>query len=126
MPVLKDDDLLAKAELRAGYRLHVVATKLSQVESQRFAALAKKRGRRRGDLLRQFILDELSQENANPTSSLELVEIIGIRLLLTNALRPIATGQKVTPEIFDGVLAEVKRRKRAVALEAQQEAQGAA
>jgi hypothetical protein len=45
--------------------------------------------------------------------------------MLTNLLRPLMTGQRITPDVFDGILAEVKKRKRAVAVEARQESEGA-
>jgi hypothetical protein len=45
--------------------------------------------------------------------------------MLTNVLKPLATGQKLTPEVFDGIMTEVKKRKRAVAVEARQEAERA-
>ena len=46
---------------------------------------------------------------------------MGIRLMLTNLFRPLATGQKLTPEAFDNMVAEVKRRKRSVAEDALQD-----
>jgi hypothetical protein len=49
----------------------------------------------------------------------ELTEIIGLRLMLTNLLRPLATGQKLTPETFDGIVAEVKKHKRTLAVQTQ-------
>ena len=49
---------------------------------------------------------------ASVEASTELTEIVGIRLMLTNLFRPLATGQKLTPEAFDNMLAEVKKRKR--------------
>jgi hypothetical protein len=48
--------------------------------------------------------------------SAELVEIIGVRLMLTNLLKPLTTGQKITPEVFDGIIAEVKKHKRSLAI----------
>jgi len=45
-----------------------------------------------------------------------LVEIIGLRLMLTNLLKPLTTGQKITPEVFDGTIAEVKKHKRVLAI----------
>jgi hypothetical protein len=45
--------------------------------------------------------------------------------MLMNVLKPLAAGQKLTPEIFDGIMAEVKKRKKAVAIEARQEAERA-
>jgi hypothetical protein len=125
MSILRDDDLAAEAERRASYRLHAVATKLSRKEAQAFAALAKERGRKRGDLLRQLILAEIARDSTEPTADVEFVEVIGIRLMLTNLLRPLMTGQRITPDVFDGILAEVKKRKRAVAVEARQESESA-
>ena len=46
----------------------------------------------------------------------ELVEIIGVRLMLTNLLRPLAAGQKITPEVFDETIAEIKKHKRSLAI----------
>ena len=76
---------------------------------------------RPGELIRKLILDELERESGSVTASTELTEIIGIRLMLTNLFRPLATGQKLTPEAFDNMLAEVKKRKRSVAEDAMQD-----
>jgi hypothetical protein len=46
-----------------------------------------------------------------------LIEITAIRLQIVNLLKPVLTGIKVTPEVFDGVIKEVKNRKRGLALE---------
>ena len=46
---------------------------------------------------------------------------MGLRLMLTNLFKPLATGQKLTPEAFDSMLAEVKRRKKSVAADALQD-----
>ena len=54
-------------------------------------------------------------------ASTELTEIMGIRLMLTNLFRPLATGQKLTPEAFDNMVAEIKKRKRSVAEDALQD-----
>jgi hypothetical protein len=50
-----------------------------------------------------------------------LIEITAIRLQIVNMLRPVLTGIKVTPEVFDGVIREVKNRKRGLALEVLEE-----
>ena len=69
-----------------------------------------------GELIRQLILDELARDSGDPPVSPELVEIIGLRLMLTNLLKPLTTGQKITPEVFDGTIAEVKKHKRSLAI----------
>ena len=125
MPLLSDEAMAQTAEHRASFRLTNVSSKLSRSETERFDALAKRRGQQRGELIRRPILDELSRDGGEPAASAELSEIVGLRLMLTNVLKPLATGQKLTPEVFDGIMTEVKKRKRAVAVEARQEAERA-
>ena len=125
MPLLSDEAMVQTAEQRASFRLTNVSSKLSRSETERFDALAKRRGQQRGELIRRLILDELSRDSGEPAASAELSEIVGLRLMLTNVLKPLATGQKLTPEVFDGIMTEVKKRKRAVAVEARLEAERA-
>jgi hypothetical protein len=125
MPLLSDEAMVQTAEQRASFRLTNVSSKLSRSETERFDALAKRRGQQRGELIRRLILDELYRDAGKPTASAELSEIVGLRLMLTNVLKPLATGQKLTPEVFDGIMTEVKKRKKAVAVEARQEAERA-
>ncbi len=42
-----------------------------------------------------------------------LAEILGVRLLLVNVLRPLAAGQRLTPEAFDKLLDEISEAKHA-------------
>ena len=86
------------------------------IEADRLDNLARKHGLQRGEFIRQLILDELARDSGDPPVSVELVEILGLRLMLTNLLKPLATGQKITPEVFDGVIAEVKKHKRSLAI----------
>jgi hypothetical protein len=125
MQFLSEDQLTAEAEKRGTYRLVGVTTKLSPREVADVERLAKQRGQQRGELIRRLILDELSRDGGGPTASAELSEIVGLRLMLMNVLKPLAAGQKLTPEVFDGIMTEVKKRKRAVAVEARQEAERA-
>ena len=125
MQFLSEDQLTAEAEKRGTYRLVGVTTKLSPREVADVERLAKRRGQQRGELIRGLILGELSRDGGEPTASAELSEIVGLRLMLMNVLKPLAAGQKLTPEVFDGIMTEVKKRKRAVAVEARQEAERA-
>ena len=121
MPLLSDETVTQKAN----YRVNTAGTKLNCDE---LAALSKhcgERGTTPGKLIRRLILDELAHDSDEPTASAELSEIVRIRLMLMNVLKPLAAGQKLTPEVFDGIMAEVKKRKKAVAVEARQEAERA-
>jgi hypothetical protein len=121
MPLLSENQLTEEATKRAGFRLVGVTTKLSPHEVADVERLAKKRGQSRGELIRQIILAELRLTDILPTASPELSEIVGIRLMLTNLLKPLTTGLKITPEVFDGIMVEVKKRKTALALETKQD-----
>jgi len=121
MPLLNDDAMVEKAEQRASFRLTNVSSKLSRSEAERLDLLARKRGQQRGEFIRHLILDELTRDSGAPTASPELSEIVGVRLMLTNLLKPLTTGLKITPEVFDGIMVEVKKRKTALAVETKQD-----
>ena len=116
MSFFNEEQLAAEAKAKASYRLIGVTTKLSPQEVEDIERLARKHGLQRGEFIRQLILDELACDSGDPPVSPELVEIIGLRLMLTNLLKPLTTGQKITPEVFDGVIAEVKKHKRGLAI----------
>jgi hypothetical protein len=121
MSLLSDDDIAEAAQRREVFRESSVSTRLTRKETRNLDALAKSRGVQRGELIRQLIRDELARGAGTCAASTELTEIMGIRLMLTNLFRPLATGQKLTPEAFDNMVAEVKKRKRSVAEDALQD-----
>jgi hypothetical protein len=121
MKLADDLQITTNAEKRASFRLLGVTTKLNPREVEEVERLARSRGLQRGEFIRKLILDELARDAGSVEASTELTEIMGIRLMLTNLFRPLATGQKLTPEAFDNMLAEVKKRKREVATDAMQD-----
>jgi hypothetical protein len=116
MSLLSDETGAERAQQRDSFRVTNVSSKLSRSETERLDELAKKHGLQRGEFIRQLILDELARDSGEPPVSPELIEIIGLRLMLSNLLEPVATGQKMTPETFRGIIAEVKKQKRALAV----------
>ena len=118
MSLLKDDEIAEAALRREVFREISVSTRLTRKETRNLDDLAKSRGVQRGELIRQLIRNELAKGADTSIASTELTEIMGIRLMLTNLFRPLATGQKLTPEAFDNMLAEVKKRKYSVASDA--------
>ena len=83
--------------------------------SKRFSSLdqiATAKGMARSEWMRDVILRELRGDSANDPS---LAEILGVRLLLVNVLRPLAAGQRLTPEAFDKLLDEISEAKHALA-----------
>ena len=121
MKLTDDIQITTNAGKRASFRLLGVTTKLNPREVEDIERLARSRGLQRGELIRKLILDELARDAGSVEASTELTEIVGIRLMLTNLFRPLATGQKLTPEAFDNMLAEVKKRKREVATDEMQD-----
>jgi hypothetical protein len=62
--------------------------------------------------MRDVILRELQAPNTNHPV---FAEIIGVRLLLVNVLRPLVTGQRLSPETFDNFLNQISTAKHELA-----------
>ena len=93
-------------------RVFPVTAKLTKEERERVTEFARSQGLARGEWIRDAILKELRGDPANDPS---LAEILGVRLLLVNVLRPLAAGQRLTPEAFDKLLDEISEAKHALA-----------
>jgi hypothetical protein len=93
-------------------RVFPVTAKLTKDELGRITEFARSQGLARGEWIRDVILRELRGDSANDPF---LAEILGVRLLLVNVLRPLAAGQKLTPEAFDKLLDEISEAKHALA-----------
>ena len=93
-------------------RVFPVTAKLTKDERGKVTEFAKSRGLARGEWIRDVILREVREASAGDSS---LAEILGIRLLLVNVLRPLAAGQTLTPEAFDKLLDEISDAKHHLA-----------
>ena len=93
-------------------RVFPVTAKLTKEERGRITEFARSQGLARGEWIRDVILRELRGASASNPS---LAEILGVRLLLVNVLRPLAAGQRLTPEAFDKLLDEISEAKHALA-----------
>jgi len=117
MALLDYDNLFAAAEKRASFRTINVSSKLNREEVDRLNALAKARGCQRGEFIRDLILRELESTRPEDQPPPDLTEIVGLRLLLTTLLKPLAIAQRMTEETFDAVITEVRRAKSHLAAE---------
>jgi hypothetical protein len=117
MALLDESNLLAERARHAKFRTNHVGTKLNEAELLELGELVAKRKETPAELIRGLILRELKRDKEGLKPSAELIEITAIRLQIVNLLKPVLTGIKVTPEVFDGVIKEVKNRKRGLALE---------
>ncbi len=93
-------------------RVFPVTAKLTKDELGKVTEFARSQGLARGEWIRDVILKEMSNGSASDPS---LAEILGVRLLLVNVLRPLAAGQRLTPEAFDKLLDEISEAKHALA-----------
>ena len=93
-------------------RVFPVTAKLTKEERSKVTEFAKSQGLARGEWIRDVILREMRGGSASDPS---LAEILGVRLLLVNVLRPLAAGQKLTPEAFDQLLDEISEAKHQLA-----------
>jgi hypothetical protein len=89
-------------------RVFPVTTKLTKGEWGKVTEFARARGLARGEWIREVILREAGGTRASDPS---FAEILGVRLLLVNVLRPLAAGQRLSPEAFDKLLDEISEAK---------------
>jgi len=97
---------------RTLHRVFPVTVKLTKEELERVTDFARSQGLARGEWIRDVILREAGR---GPTSDPALAEILGIRLLLVNVLRPVVSGQLLAPEAFDKLLDEISEAKHQLA-----------
>jgi len=93
-------------------RIFPVTAKLTKEERVRVTEFARLQGLARGEWIRDVILREVSGGSASDPS---LAEILGVRLLLVNVLRPLAAGQRLAPEAFDKLLDQISEAKHQLA-----------
>ena len=93
-------------------RVFPVTAKLTKEERARVTEFARTQGLARGEWIRDVILREVLR---GWTTDPSLAEILGVRLLLVNVLRPLAAGQRLAPEVFDKLLDEISDAKHQLA-----------
>ncbi len=93
-------------------RVFPVTAKLTKEELGKVTEFARSQGLARGEWIRDVILKEMREGSASDPS---LAEILGVRLLLVNVLRPLAAGQRLAPEAFDKLLDEISEAKHGLA-----------
>ena len=98
-------------------RIYSVGTRLNPEENAELEALASARHVTPGELLRTLMKEETQRISQTQKPSRELVEIVGLRLMLTNFLKPMAYGKTQTKEEVDGLTATIRDRKKPLAQE---------
>jgi hypothetical protein len=98
----------AKNTSKTVFRNTTRCLKLTQDEARLLDEVSTATGVPRSEWMRDVILREL-RPGAAP--DVLLAEVLGVRLLLVNVLRPLASGQKLSPEGFDKLLDDISKAK---------------
>ena len=125
MALMDEKDIAAGQLERSAHRLNTVATKIGGQELVKLKGLAARRRQSTSDLIRELILAELERDSGTSKVDPILSEIVGVRLLLVNLLRPQSTGQAPYSTVgFEALLDQIKQVKRQVALDIQRDSIG--
>ena len=107
MAVLDTETAAISDADRAANRVCPVTIKLTQDEHRAVTEHAEGLGQARSEWMRDVVLREVQQPINDPL----LEEVVGIRLLLVNVLRPLAGGQQMPAETFDKLLESIGARR---------------
>src|SRR5271154_2135187 len=98
-------------------RTKSIGFKVSEEEYALLETAAQADGRTLGEWCREVIL-----RGGSASDDPALAEIVGVRLLLVNVLRPLVAGEKLAPEAFDKMLDQISEVKHELAAKLQQQA----
>lgn len=96
-------------------RNQTLTTKVTATEYRAVEDAAGAEAKTTGEWLRDLALEAVAAKAAAGTERVILPEIVGVRLLLVNALRSVAIGQTMTPEAFDKLLDQIGTAKHELA-----------
>lgn len=114
MPLLSMQNGVVKTGNKTVFRNTTRCLKLTAEEARLLDDVAARKGVPRSEWMRDVILRGL---HSAPSHDPSLAEILGVRLLLVNVLRPLAAGQKVPVETFDKLLDQISTAKQELAAE---------
>ena len=89
-------------------RTQSVGTKLTPQEESDVLSASESAGKVPSEWVRDLIMRELRTSSAVDAM---LAEVLGVRLLVVNVLRPLALGQKLSSEAFDKLLDDIGATK---------------
>lgn len=89
-------------------RTQSVGTKLTPQEESDVLSASESAGKVPSEWVRDLIMREL---RTSSTVDATLAEVLGVRLLVVNVLRPLALGQKLSSEAFDKLLDDIGATK---------------
>ena len=91
-----------------GARVFPATSKVSREEMNELEAAAGREGKALGEWGREVLLEAA---RGSQTDLALFTELTALRLLMTNVLRPLALGERLTPEDFQAIQAGVRTDK---------------
>ena len=109
-------DRLTRSKGRSS-RNRMANARVTQDEQQELEQAAKAEGKALSEWAREVLLREARRTKDDAL----FTEVVAMRVLLNNVLRPLALGHRMTSESFNEVLAKVRTEKRIAAREVMQQ-----
>ncbi len=118
------DDLGIATRLRrlknGDNRTKTVGARITSSEERELVEAADREGRSVSEWSREVLLREARRSKDDAL----FTEIVAVRMLLLNLMKPLAQGQKLTPENIVEIMAVVKKEKHKAAKEVMQQYAG--
>jgi hypothetical protein len=116
MSILDSEPTTKRGKIRGRQsRNQTLTTKVTEAERRAVEVAAGAEAKTTGEWLRDLALLATAAKQEGGAETVVLPEIVGVRLLLVNVLRSLATGQKLTPEAFDKLLDQIGTAKHELA-----------
>jgi len=112
MPLLSDEQLLSRSRLKGrDRRAFSVSTKLTSEEFESIAQASKSCGKAIGEWAREVLLRAANAAVGRMSNEDLMTELVGVELLLMNALAPIIYGEKRNADWYSNLLNQVRESK---------------
>ena len=98
-------------------RSRSIGTKLTPEEEEMVIAAAEAAGKAPGEWVRDVIVREVRVEAEEKIAMHAFTELVGLELLVMNALQPLVSGQKMSAEQFRKLVEQIQTTKHTKARE---------
>ena len=112
MPLLSDPQLPSASRLKGRSRRALsVSTKLTSEEFDLIVRASQDNGKAIGEWAREALLREASGADGALRNEDLMVELVGVQLLLANALAPVIRGMAMSGDWYDNLMRQVRESK---------------
>ncbi len=99
------------------FRTFTASTKVTEVELNELERAAAECGIRLGEWIREAVLKAARSSSSALGADPLMTEIVALQLFLTNALSPVACGERMSAEQYQELMRNVKTNKHRAARE---------